>query len=185
MGSRDPGEGQCSPTHATHWQHCPLGQAKEVFDPVKAIAEILLEAECAIKKSKVKGPSMEIQFLGLSAWRRGATTHHTIAPTRNKGTALLTPWAWLGDKTSPAARRNSELARGGSVTDWTPDKAELPRYHPTTNSPTTLLRWPKALLVHWWVLQTPKQQRLWKAVVWSTLASPTAGLRSAGGEQQP
>lgn len=31
-----------------------------MLDPVKVITEILLEAEYAIKKSKVKGPSMEI-----------------------------------------------------------------------------------------------------------------------------
>ncbi|RMC15655.1 hypothetical protein DUI87_07857 [Hirundo rustica rustica] len=44
--------------------------AAEVFEKGKKIIQILLEAGFAIKKSKVKGPAHEIQFLGIK-WQDG------------------------------------------------------------------------------------------------------------------
>ncbi|RMC05661.1 hypothetical protein DUI87_17746 [Hirundo rustica rustica] len=44
--------------------------AAEVFENGKEIIQILLEAGFAIKKSKVKGPAREIQFLGVK-WQDG------------------------------------------------------------------------------------------------------------------
>ncbi|RMC21010.1 hypothetical protein DUI87_01866 [Hirundo rustica rustica] len=44
--------------------------AAEVFEKGKGIIQILLEAGFAIKKSKVKGPAHEIQFLGVK-WQDG------------------------------------------------------------------------------------------------------------------
>ncbi|RMB88695.1 hypothetical protein DUI87_34935 [Hirundo rustica rustica] len=44
--------------------------AAEVFEKGKEIIQILLEAGFAIKKSKVKGPAHEIQFLGVK-WQDG------------------------------------------------------------------------------------------------------------------
>ncbi|RMC13036.1 hypothetical protein DUI87_10566 [Hirundo rustica rustica] len=44
--------------------------AAEVFEKGKEIIQILLEAGFAIKKSKVKGPACEIQFLGVK-WQDG------------------------------------------------------------------------------------------------------------------
>ncbi|KFW76569.1 hypothetical protein N305_03702, partial [Manacus vitellinus] len=44
--------------------------AEEVFEKGKEIIQILLKAGFAIKKSKVKGPAKEIQFLGVK-WQDG------------------------------------------------------------------------------------------------------------------
>ncbi|KFW83905.1 hypothetical protein N305_05133, partial [Manacus vitellinus] len=44
--------------------------AEEVFDKGQKTIQILLEAGFAIKKSKVKGPAREIQFLGVK-WQDG------------------------------------------------------------------------------------------------------------------
>ncbi|RMC17397.1 hypothetical protein DUI87_05978 [Hirundo rustica rustica] len=44
--------------------------AAEVFEKGKKVIQILLEAGFAIKKSKVKGPAHEIQFLGIK-WQDG------------------------------------------------------------------------------------------------------------------
>ncbi|NXF11373.1 TF29 protein, partial [Smithornis capensis] len=44
--------------------------AEEVFEKGKKIIQILLKAGFAIKQSKVKGPTQEIQFLGIK-WQDG------------------------------------------------------------------------------------------------------------------
>ncbi|KFQ02533.1 hypothetical protein N330_10276, partial [Leptosomus discolor] len=46
------------------------GNSAEVFKKGKKIIEILLDAGFAIKRSKVKGPAREIQFLGIK-WQDG------------------------------------------------------------------------------------------------------------------
>ena len=48
--------------------------AEEVFEKGEKIVQILLKAGFAIKRSKVKGPAQEIQFLGKK-WQDG---HHQI-----------------------------------------------------------------------------------------------------------
>ncbi|XP_075267239.1 leucine-rich repeat-containing protein 2 isoform X2 [Opisthocomus hoazin] len=48
--------------------------AEEVFEKGEKIVQILLKAGFAIKRSKVKGPAQEIQFLGIK-WQDG---HHQI-----------------------------------------------------------------------------------------------------------
>ncbi|RMC08820.1 hypothetical protein DUI87_15071 [Hirundo rustica rustica] len=62
--------------------------AAEVFEKGKEIIQILLEAGFAIKKSKVKGPAREIQFLGVK-WQDGRRQ----IPTEviNKITAMSPP----------------------------------------------------------------------------------------------
>ncbi|RMC19527.1 hypothetical protein DUI87_03084 [Hirundo rustica rustica] len=62
--------------------------AAEVFEKGKKIIQILLEAGFAIKKSKVKGPASEIQFLGVK-WQDGRQQ----IPTEviNKITAMSPP----------------------------------------------------------------------------------------------
>ncbi|RMC20714.1 hypothetical protein DUI87_01566 [Hirundo rustica rustica] len=62
--------------------------AVEVFEKRKKIIQILLEAGFAIKKSKVKGPAHEIQFLGVK-WQDGRRQ----IPTEviNKITAMSPP----------------------------------------------------------------------------------------------
>jgi len=44
--------------------------AEEVFEKGEKIVQILLKAGFAIKRSKVKGPAQEIQFLGIK-WQDG------------------------------------------------------------------------------------------------------------------
>ncbi|RMC20086.1 hypothetical protein DUI87_00932 [Hirundo rustica rustica] len=60
----------------------------EVFEKREKIIQILLKASFAIKKSKVKGPAQEIQFLGVK-WRDGRRQ----IPTEviNKITAMCPP----------------------------------------------------------------------------------------------
>ncbi|KFO62884.1 hypothetical protein N302_11550, partial [Corvus brachyrhynchos] len=62
--------------------------ATEVFEKGEKIIQILLEAGFAIKKSKVKGPAREIQFLGVK-WQDGRRQ----IPTEviNKTTAMSPP----------------------------------------------------------------------------------------------
>ncbi|KAJ7407374.1 hypothetical protein BTVI_63409 [Pitangus sulphuratus] len=62
--------------------------AEEVFEKGKKIIEILFKAGFAIKKSKVKGPAREIQFLGVK-WQDG----HCQIPTDviNKIVAMTPP----------------------------------------------------------------------------------------------
>ncbi|RMC14805.1 hypothetical protein DUI87_06981 [Hirundo rustica rustica] len=80
------------------WKHSPticlgliqaaLEKAAEVFEKGKKIIQILLEAGFAVKKSKVKGPAHEIQFLGVK-WQDGRRQ----IPTEviNKITAMSPP----------------------------------------------------------------------------------------------
>jgi len=44
--------------------------AREVFEKGEQIIQILLRAGFSIKRSKVKGPAQEIQFLGIK-WQDG------------------------------------------------------------------------------------------------------------------
>ncbi|RMC11832.1 hypothetical protein DUI87_11958 [Hirundo rustica rustica] len=62
--------------------------AAEVFEKGKEIIQILLEAGFAIKKSKVKGPACEIQFLGVK-WQDGRRQIPT--DVINKTTAMSPP----------------------------------------------------------------------------------------------
>ncbi|RMB93152.1 hypothetical protein DUI87_30474 [Hirundo rustica rustica] len=62
--------------------------AAEVFEKGKEIIQILLEAGFAIKKSKVKGPAPEIQFLGVK-WQDGQRQIPT--DVINKITAMSPP----------------------------------------------------------------------------------------------
>ncbi|RMC21977.1 hypothetical protein DUI87_02848 [Hirundo rustica rustica] len=57
--------------------------AGEVFDKGEKIIQILLKASFAIKKSKVKGPAREIQFLGMKwqdGWRQIPTDVMNVQP---------------------------------------------------------------------------------------------------------
>ncbi|RMB96038.1 hypothetical protein DUI87_27478 [Hirundo rustica rustica] len=62
--------------------------AMEVFEKREKIIQILLKAGFAIKKSKVKGPAREIQFLGVK-WHDGR--HQIPTEVINKITALCPP----------------------------------------------------------------------------------------------
>ncbi|TRZ08011.1 hypothetical protein HGM15179_009025 [Zosterops borbonicus] len=62
--------------------------ATEVFEKEKKIIQILLEAGFAVKKSKVKGPAREIQFLGVK-WQDGRRQIPT--DVINKITAMTPP----------------------------------------------------------------------------------------------
>ncbi|RMB99570.1 hypothetical protein DUI87_23823 [Hirundo rustica rustica] len=61
----------------------------EVFEKGEKIIHILLKASFAIKKSKVKGPAREIQFLRVARWHDGRRQ----IPTEviNKITAICPP----------------------------------------------------------------------------------------------
>ncbi|GAB0190200.1 hypothetical protein GRJ2_001485300 [Grus japonensis] len=63
-------------------------KAEEVFKKGKRIIQILLKAGFAIKKSKVKGPAQEIQFLGIK-WQDGR--HHVPMDVVNKIAAMSPP----------------------------------------------------------------------------------------------
>ncbi|GAB0177148.1 hypothetical protein GRJ2_000180000 [Grus japonensis] len=63
-------------------------KAEEVFDKGKRIIQILLKAGFAIKKSKVKGPAQEIQFLGIK-WQDGC--HHVPMDVVNKIATVSPP----------------------------------------------------------------------------------------------
>ncbi|GAB0210171.1 hypothetical protein GRJ2_003482900 [Grus japonensis] len=66
-------------------------KAEEVFEKGKRVIQILLKAGFAIKKSKVKGPAQEIQFLGIK-WQDGrrhvpmdvVNKIATVSPPANK-----------------------------------------------------------------------------------------------------
>ncbi|RMB98855.1 hypothetical protein DUI87_24399 [Hirundo rustica rustica] len=62
--------------------------AAEMFEKGKEIIQILLEASFAIKKSKVKGPAREIQFLGVK-WQGGR--QQITTDVINKITAMSPP----------------------------------------------------------------------------------------------
>ncbi|RMB99095.1 hypothetical protein DUI87_24283 [Hirundo rustica rustica] len=85
--------------------------AAEVFEKGKKIIQILLEAGFAIKKSKVKGPAHEIQFLGIK-WHDGRRQ----IPTEviNKITAM-----------SPPTNKKETQAFLGAIGFW---RMHIPEY---------------------------------------------------------
>ncbi|RMC10938.1 hypothetical protein DUI87_12651 [Hirundo rustica rustica] len=85
--------------------------AAEVFEKGKKIIQILLEAGFAIKKSKVKGPAHEIQFLGIK-WQDGRRQ----IPTEviNKITAM-----------SPPTNKKETQAFLGAIGFW---RMHIPEY---------------------------------------------------------
>ncbi|RMC20852.1 hypothetical protein DUI87_01705 [Hirundo rustica rustica] len=85
--------------------------AAEVFEKGKKILQILLEAGFAIKKSKVKGPAHEIQFLGVK-WQDGWRQ----IPTEviNKITAM-----------SPPTNKKETQAFLGTIGFW---RMHIPEY---------------------------------------------------------
>ncbi|RMB93146.1 hypothetical protein DUI87_30468 [Hirundo rustica rustica] len=85
--------------------------AAEVFEKGKKIIQILLEAGFAIKKSKVKGPAPEIQFLGVK-WQDGRRQ----IPTEviNKITAM-----------SPPTNKKETQAFLGAIGFW---RMHIPEY---------------------------------------------------------
>ncbi|RMC05536.1 hypothetical protein DUI87_18732 [Hirundo rustica rustica] len=103
------------------WKHSPtichgliqtaLEKAAEVFEKGKKIIQILLEAGFAIKKSKVKGPAHEIQFLGVK-WQDGRRQ----IPTEviNKITAM-----------SPPTNKKETQAFLGAIGFW---RMHIPEY---------------------------------------------------------
>ncbi|KAK4831367.1 hypothetical protein QYF61_017498 [Mycteria americana] len=63
-------------------------KAEEMFEKGKRVIQILLKAGFAIKKSKVRGPIQEIQFLGIK-WQDGH--HHVPVEVVNKITTMSPP----------------------------------------------------------------------------------------------
>ncbi|KFV09798.1 hypothetical protein N339_12668, partial [Pterocles gutturalis] len=63
-------------------------KAEEVFEKEERIIQILLRAGFAIKKSKVKGPAQEIQFLGIK-WQDGC--RHVPTDVIDKIAAMSSP----------------------------------------------------------------------------------------------
>ncbi|GAB0210089.1 hypothetical protein GRJ2_003474700 [Grus japonensis] len=63
-------------------------KAEEVFEKGKRVIQILLKAGFMIKKSKVKGPAQEIQFLGIK-WQDGH--HHVPMDVVNKIATMSPP----------------------------------------------------------------------------------------------
>ncbi|KFO55795.1 hypothetical protein N302_01840, partial [Corvus brachyrhynchos] len=110
--------------------------AAEVFEKGEKIIQILLEAGFAIKKSKVKGPSREIQFLGVKwqdRWRQ--------IPTEviNKITAM-----------SPPTNKKEMQAFLGAIGFW---RMHIPEYSQIV-SPLYLIKCKKNDF-HW----GPEQQQ--------------------------
>ncbi|RMB88091.1 hypothetical protein DUI87_35548 [Hirundo rustica rustica] len=85
--------------------------AAEVFEKGKKIIQILLEAGFAIKKSKVKGPAHEIQFLGVK-WQDGRQQIPT--DVINKITAM-----------SPPTNKKETQAFLGAIGFW---RMHIPEY---------------------------------------------------------
>ncbi|KAM9590504.1 uncharacterized protein ACIBXB_005765 [Morphnus guianensis] len=86
-------------------------EAEEVFEKGKRIIQILLKAGFAIKKSKVKGPAQEIQFLGIK-WQDGR--HHVPMDVVNKIATM-----------SPPANKKETQAFLGLVGFW---RMHIPGY---------------------------------------------------------
>ncbi|RMC21961.1 hypothetical protein DUI87_02832 [Hirundo rustica rustica] len=80
--------------------------AMEMFEKGEKIIQILLEAGFAIKKSKVKGPAREIQFLGVK-WQDGR--HQIPTEVVNKITAM-SPLTNKKDTSFPRCHRFLENA---------------------------------------------------------------------------
>ncbi|XP_010567620.1 PREDICTED: uncharacterized protein LOC104832910, partial [Haliaeetus leucocephalus] len=86
-------------------------EAEEVFEKGKRIIQILLKAGFAIKKSKVKGPAQEIQFLGIK-WQDGR--RHVPMDVVNKIASM-----------SPPANKKETQAFLGLVGFW---RMHIPGY---------------------------------------------------------
>ncbi|GAB0207263.1 hypothetical protein GRJ2_003191900 [Grus japonensis] len=86
-------------------------KAEEVFKKGKRVIQILLKAGFMIKKSKVKGPAQEIQFLGIK-WQDGH--HHVPMDVVNKIAAM-----------SPPANKKETQAFLGLVGFW---RMHIPGY---------------------------------------------------------
>ncbi|RMC08888.1 hypothetical protein DUI87_13882 [Hirundo rustica rustica] len=90
---------------------CGGNTAAEVFEKGKKIIQILLEAGFAIKKSKVKGPAHEIQFLGVK-WQDGR--RQIPADVINKITVM-----------SPPTNKKETQAFLGAIGFW---RMHIPEY---------------------------------------------------------
>ncbi|RMC18992.1 hypothetical protein DUI87_03591 [Hirundo rustica rustica] len=88
-----------------------MGEAGEVFEKGKKIIQILLKAGFAIKRSKVKGPAQEIQFLGVR-WQDGC--HQIPTEVINKITAM-----------SPPTNKKEAQAFLGAIGFW---RMHIPEY---------------------------------------------------------
>ncbi|GAB0209957.1 hypothetical protein GRJ2_003461400 [Grus japonensis] len=86
-------------------------KAEEVFEKGKRVIQILLKAGFTIKKSKVKGPAQEIQFLGIK-WQDGRC--HVPMDVDNKIAAM-----------SPPANKKETQAFLGLVGFW---RMHIPGY---------------------------------------------------------
>ncbi|KFQ74246.1 hypothetical protein N335_01542, partial [Phaethon lepturus] len=86
-------------------------KAEEVFGKGKRVIQILLKAGFAIKKSKVKGPAWEIQFLGIK-WQDGC--RHVPKDVVNKIATM-----------SPPANKKETQAFLGFVGFW---RMHIPGY---------------------------------------------------------
>ncbi|GAB0206700.1 hypothetical protein GRJ2_003135600 [Grus japonensis] len=86
-------------------------KAEEVFEKGKRVIQILLKAGFMIKKSKVKGPAQEIQFLGIK-WQDGH--HHVPMDVVNKIATM-----------SPPANKKETQAFLGLVGFW---RMHIPGY---------------------------------------------------------
>ena len=86
-------------------------KAEEVFEKGKRVIQILLKAGFAIKKSKVKGPAQEIQFLGIK-WQDGR--RHVPMDVVNKIATM-----------SPPANKKETQAFLGLVGFW---RMHIPGY---------------------------------------------------------
>ncbi|KAF4795124.1 hypothetical protein TURU_095800 [Turdus rufiventris] len=86
--------------------------AMEVFEKGARIIQILLEASVAIKKSKVKGPAREIQFLGVKWQDR---QHQIPTEVINKITTM-----------SPLTSKKETQAFLGAIRFW---RMHIPQYN--------------------------------------------------------
>ncbi|KAK4811156.1 hypothetical protein QYF61_019787 [Mycteria americana] len=86
-------------------------KAEEVFEKGKRVIQILLKAGFTIKKSKVKGPAQEIQFLGIK-WQDGC--RHVPMDVVNKIATM-----------SPPANKKETQAFLGLVRFW---RMHIPGY---------------------------------------------------------
>ncbi|XP_010568992.1 PREDICTED: uncharacterized protein LOC104833793 [Haliaeetus leucocephalus] len=100
-------------------------EAEEVFEKGKRIIQILLKAGFAIKKSKVKGPAQEIQFLGIK-WQDGC--RHVPMDVVNKIATM-----------SPPANKKETQAFLGLVGFW---RMHIPGYSQLV-SPLYRVMWKK------------------------------------------
>ncbi|GAB0199277.1 hypothetical protein GRJ2_002393100 [Grus japonensis] len=86
-------------------------KAEEVFEKGKRVIQILLKSDFSIKKSKVKGPAQEIQFLGIK-WQDGR--RHVPMDVVNKIATM-----------SPPANKKETQAFLGLVGFW---RMHIPGY---------------------------------------------------------